>query len=240
MSQTGKSVWGKKLLGGYAGVKHTARQIINEIPNISKYKLWVEPFSGLARTSNYINLPKILNDKSEFANNFCIENFPDAKVENMDFMETINKYDSEDTFFLIDPPWRFATYDVNNLSFCDRKVWDYYDQLLKRIETLQGDWFLLSSADEHEQKNILRKSEWGFKILQSERKVIFGHYARVMICSNLFNKSCNPLFKKIKSNTTETQSPLLCKICGFLAKDNDQFNFHLNREFHKNCQEIEN
>ena len=112
----GKAFWDRQQLGGYAGLKFTAKLIIEQIPDISKYNLWVEPFSGLGRTAEYVKLPKVLNDKSEYANNYCKEEFPDAIVENIDFMETINKYDSPTTFFLIDPPWRSDIYDFNKLT----------------------------------------------------------------------------------------------------------------------------
>jgi len=180
------TVWIGKRLGGYAGVKHTSKVIINKIPDINKYKLYVEPFSGLGRTARHIEIPMILNDRSEYANEFCRENF-NAVVENMDFVDTIKKYDSKDTFFLMDPPWLFPIYDKNNLAYCDRKIYDYYSQLLEIVETIKGDWFILSSGDEHEQRNILRKSRWGLIIVESEKKVIFGNKARTMICSNLFD-----------------------------------------------------
>jgi hypothetical protein len=191
LSDKKTSVWGKKLLGGYAGVKWTAENIMNLSPNLFKenpnYDLYVEPFAGLGRTAEYVELPIVLNDKSQFSNNYCSDIYPNAIVENMDFMETIDKYDSDKTFFLIDPPWRYATYNINDKAFCDRKTFEYYDELLKRVETLKGDWFILSSADEHETRNILRKSRWGIKIVESEGNVIFGKKARTMICSNIFN-----------------------------------------------------
>lgn len=224
----GKAVCGKRLLFGYAGVKHTAKKIIDEVPNVDKYSLWVEPFSGLGRTAEFIKLPKVLNDKSEFANKYCKEHFPNAVVENLDFAETIKKYDSPTTFFLIDPPWRSDIYALNKLSFCDRKVYDYYAQILKIVDNLQGDWFILSSADEHEQRDILAKSKWGLKIVSSDTKVIFGKYARTMICSNLF-----PLktMEKVEPPKVETN---LCSICGanytgFTYEEHEQ------RPFHQRC-----
>ena len=233
----GTTFWGKKLLGGYAGVKHTAKQIVDEVPDISKYKLWVEPFSGLGRTAEYIDLPKVLNDKSEFANNFCKENFPNAKVENMDFMDTINKYDSEDTFFLIDPPWRKDLYGENNMAFCDRNVWDYYKQILNIIENIKGDWFILNSADEHESKDILRDSKWGLKIVVSEGKVIFGKHARTMICSNLFDSNTKQSYKsdnkKIKPKIEIPKfKGYICSLCGvnYTGSTKEQ---HELRPFHK-------
>ncbi len=182
-----KGVWGNKRLGGYAGVKYTSKQIVDSVPDISKYKLWVEPFSGLGRTADHVKIPKVLNDMSVYANSYCSEHFPNDIVEHTDFMETIEKYDSEDTFFLFDPPWLFYIYDNNSLAYCDRPIWDYYNQLLERVETLKGDWFILSSASEHDQRNILRKSKYGLILVESEGRVIFGNKARTMICSNLFD-----------------------------------------------------
>ena len=182
------SSWGsKKKFGGYAGVKHTAKAIVGSISDLSKYDLWVEAFAGLGRTAEYVDMMMVLNDKSKYSNDYCKKKFPNAIVENIDFMETIDKYDSEKTIFLFDPPFQYFVYDENQLAYCDRVVWDYYDQLLKRVETLKGDWVILSSADEHEQKNILRKSRWGLIIVDSEKNVIFGNKARTMICSNLFD-----------------------------------------------------
>jgi len=231
-----KAVWGKKLLGGYAGVKHTAKQIIDEIPDISKYKLYVEPFSGLGRTAEYVDLPKVLNDKSEYANEFCKENFPNAKVENMDFMDTINKYDGEGVFFLIDPPWRKDLYGENNMAFCDRDVYEYYKQILDIVETIKGDWFILNSADEHESKDIIRDSKWGLKIVVSERKVIFGKHARTMICSNLFDPNIKEAYQseynQKKGNVMEEKPKDLCQICGAIYTGMT-YEQHETRPFHQ-------
>ena len=102
----------KTLLGlpnRYPGLTYTARQISLFFP---KCKTYVECFSGLARTAKYANCKTmVLNDKSEYSNNYCKKKFPNAIVENMDFIETIKKYDSKDTFFLIDPVWRSDFYD---------------------------------------------------------------------------------------------------------------------------------
>ena len=103
----------KTLLGlpnRYPGLTYTARQISLFFP---KCKTYVECFAGLARTAKYCRNCEtmVLNDKSEYSNNYCKKKFPNAIVENMDFIETIKKYDSKDTFFLIDPVWRSDFYD---------------------------------------------------------------------------------------------------------------------------------
>ncbi len=93
------------------------------------------------------------------------------------------------------------------MSFCDRKVWNYYNELLQKMETIQGDWFILSSADEHEQKNILRNSRWGIKIVESEKKVIFGKKARTMVCSNLFDPNIKEEWISSESGKTKGGKP---------------------------------
>ena len=93
------------------------------------------------------------------------------------------------------------------MSFCDRKVWNYYNELLQKMETIQGDWFILSSADEHEQKNILRNGRWGIKIVESEKKVIFGKKARTMVCSNLFDPNIKEKWVSSESGKTKGDKP---------------------------------
>jgi len=181
------SVWGLRKLGGYAGVKHTAKQIIDLIPDINKYTLYVEPFAGLGRTAEHIKIPMVLNDLGKLSNEYCKDKF-NAIVENMDFKETMMKYDSTTTIFIIDPPWRFDTYTETSYTVCDRTVIEYYQQILDIVCNIQGDWLILSSYDEHEQKGILRKSKWNCREVQSEKQVIFGKYARTLICSNIFGK----------------------------------------------------
>ena len=112
----------KTLLGlpnRYPGLTYTARQISLFFP---KCKTYVECFAGLGRTAKYANCETmVLNDKSEYSNNYCKKKFPNAIVENMDFIETIKKYDSKDTFFLIDPVWRSDFYD-GTIKFGDKHL----------------------------------------------------------------------------------------------------------------------
>ena len=81
-------------------------------PYIPKSKIYVETFSGLARTAKHSKSEiVILNDKSEYANKICKKRFPNAIITSQDFEDCIKKHDSKDTFFLIDPPWRTDFYD---------------------------------------------------------------------------------------------------------------------------------
>jgi len=181
-----KTVWGKKLLGGYPGLFHTASKIVKYIP---ESKIYVEPFSGLGRTVELKHDKIVLNDKSEYANEECRKKFPTAIVENMDFEDTINKYDSEDTFFLIDPPWIFNVYDVREESFCDRDIKSYYSKILKLVKNIKGDFIICASNDEQKMDKILTNTAkfrgYNIKQIESDKGVIFGKKARTLLVSNL-------------------------------------------------------
>ena len=186
------SVWGAKLMfGGYSGLKHTADKINDYIPTS---KIYVEPFAGLGRTVELRHDKIILNDMSEYAVDYLRNEYAEYSetcefpitVTQEDYMECIKKWDSEDTFFLIDPPWRFTCYDSHHNAFCDRKPMEYYSELLDVVDDLKGDWIICSAKDEHEIKKCLTKSKWNCKVVSSDKKVIFGKHARTLLCSNLF------------------------------------------------------
>ena len=69
---------------------------------------------------------------------------------------------------------------------------DYYNKLLEMVETMKGDWFITSSADEHECRGVLTKSKWNTLIIKSnEKRKVFGKPARTLICSNLIPRNLN-------------------------------------------------
>ena len=141
--------------GGYSGLKHTAKQIAEYLPDS---KIYVEPFAGLGRVGFYSNSKqKIFNDMSDFAVNKLKQTYPTNIITQEDFEQCILKWDSEDTFFLIDPPWRTPIYD-NDKSFIDRTPKEYYQKIMEILPTLKGDWFLCSSLAERGLNKILSKS----------------------------------------------------------------------------------
>ena len=142
--------WGARHFGGYAGVKHTAKHIVAQVPNMSKYNTWVEPFSGLGRTAEYVrqNLTLILNDKSEYANNYCKEHFPNAIVENMDFIISIDtslihlaSSMNKKAFLLLSKSsdWRWSHEKLNspkwydNLTIFRQKTKDNWEDVILEI-----------------------------------------------------------------------------------------------------------
>jgi len=169
-------------LKGYAGLAIMSEHIKKFIPCSKTY---CEPFAGLARTCELKHDKIILNDLSEYSNKYCREKFPNAIVENMDFEATIKKYDSEDTFFLIDPPWRKNIYKNNVLPVCDRTPIQYYDKLLNEIlPTLKGNWILCVDKDEHEIGKRVSKSKYNNIVLEHPTKVLFGRKVGVRMCMN--------------------------------------------------------
>jgi len=227
------SVWGKKLLGGTAGLSLTAEQIVElwlklmgsyRIDYYMPYEVYCEPFAGKARTyealkyrnqepyrldkqskvmkdgSIVYEYPKqfhafmevYLNDISPHAQAYCKEKFPEAIITGVSYEDTIKSVDSENTFFMIDPPWRKKIYTNNEFFRCDQSIPQYYKTILNLCDTLEGDWVLASSADEHECRGVLTKSEWNTVIIKSnKKKKIFGKPARTLLCSNLIPDSMN-------------------------------------------------
>lgn len=207
MNDKRTSVWGKKLLGGTAGLGLTADQIValwfKLIPKDKKYNVYCEPFAGKARTYEVLRdyeaggffvkkMEVYLNDLSPHSQEFCQKEFPEAIVTGVSYEKTIQAVDSENTFFMIDPPWRKKIYTNNDFFRCDQSIPQYYNTLLDMVETLKGDWFIASSADEHECRGVLTKSKWNTMIVKSnKKKKIFGKPARTMLCSNLIPDSMN-------------------------------------------------
>jgi len=198
-----KSFWGKDhLLGGYAGLEHTANAIADLIPEC---EIYCEPFAGLGRVAKILNhKTMILNDLSEYAYQYLRKNFPHTVVRNLDFEHCINAYDSIGTFFLIDPPWRYKIYKNHNDAVCDRTPMEYYTRLLEILPKIRGNWIICSNIDEHEIKKILTKSGYYKTIVSSLRKVIFGKHARTLLISNrplTTHQTTLPLIRTGKENT---------------------------------------
>ena len=176
-----KSVWGNKAFGGYAGLKFTASIIKEYIP---KSKIYVEPFAGLGRTVESKHDKVILNDKSDYAVSYLKSHFPFAEVTQEDFEECIVKHDSEDTFYLIDPPYANNVYALNEKCFIDRDYRDYYKQLANILPKLQGSWIVcINERNYHRFVKSLFPTSNSLNI-KSKKNSLFGLKANVRIISN--------------------------------------------------------
>ena len=179
----GKSLYKPGTLGssGYPGLHNTAHLIAEYIP---KCKIFVEVFAGMGRMVPHVKSDTyILNDMSDYAISKLRHKYPTHTVIKGDFMECIKKYDSEDTFLFMDPPWSKSIYEENNKTFCDRSAYDYYDQILNVIPDLKSDWFLCSDVKEKEIKKIMSKSNYHIKDVMS-RKKLMGGYIGTKVLSN--------------------------------------------------------
>ena len=189
MNDVSNQYWKGRLLGGYAGLKHTAKKIAEFIP---KCGLYVEPFAGMASVAEYVKADKcVLNDMSEYIVNYLWHRFKNKNylITRTDFEECIKLHDSSDTFFLIDPPWRAEHYSRESQSgkqpYFDRKPWEYYKRLFEMIPNLQGNWIVCGVADERQTKGYMSNHVYNKHIVESDGNVIFGKKARTLLVSNL-------------------------------------------------------
>lgn len=169
-------------VGGYPGLKLTAKRISEYIPYC---KLFVEPFAGLGRLSKKVKAKrKVLNDMSDFAYQHNKKNFKDWTITKQDFIDCILRWDSKDTFFFIDPPWRFMQYDPEyTLAFMDRKVKKYYEDLFNLVPTLKGNWIIASDVHEKESGRLVQNSGYPNLIIRTNYKMLDGRI-QVRLCSN--------------------------------------------------------
>ena len=180
-----KCILGKDvLLPGYPGLTKTAHLIAEYIPKCKRY---IEPFAGLGRVAKHVNADfKVLNDKSDFACNYNKKHFT-ARITKDDFEECMLAWNFEDSFFLIDPPWRFSIYQNNKGPFCDRKPLEYYTRIFELLPIIKGDWILCVDKDEHETKKICQKTakEKGYFIKKIDSKhKLFKKKIGVLCISN--------------------------------------------------------
>jgi len=183
MMMMNKSIFFKPI--SYPGLTFTAPQIG---PYFPKTKYYVEPFSGLARTAKYSRSEvMILNDKSKFSNNYCKKKFRNAVITNEDFEVSIKRWDSKDTFFLIDPPWRVEFYNgkgmlhrnksATNPAFIDRSIPEYLNKLKQILPLIKGHYILTLG-------NTLKFTGPFFKKIQSLKKDVFQFHAKTNLYSN--------------------------------------------------------
>ena len=180
----------------YGGLTYTGKQIGH---HFTKSKYYIEPFSGLARTAKYFKSEiMILNDISEYANKKCKKKFPNAIITNMDFIECIKKYNFEDSFFLIDPPWRVNYYTFKNnfkekygnYNYKVKKDWhketsktnrktakQYLKELEEILPTIKGTYIVTLG------KGFKIKSPYSKLIIHTHSR-LFGHKPNTMMFSN--------------------------------------------------------
>ncbi len=178
----------KKLLGvnkrlnptafkGYPGLTHTSKEICEYIPNC---KIFVEPFAGLGRISKIVKSDNyVLNDLSDYANQYLKKHFKNHVITKMDYLECIKNYDSKNTLFFIDPPWFDEIYDINPLTAFTEPCNDIYRKLKELLPTLKGNWIIAGKVE-----GILKKWDYHHLEVKSKKNYLFGHKARTYLVSN--------------------------------------------------------
>jgi hypothetical protein len=212
-------------VAGYGGLENMKHMVVKHFPeNIERF---VEPFGGLGRITDLVKADEyFINDKSDYAYNFLKNKFPNYVVENLDYVDFIKKYATENSFIFCDPPWRKNIYKNHERpAFTEKNIITYYEKLLSLLPTLNCKWMIASDRDEHENGHRLQKS--GYPNITMERKTgtgkFFGRNPAVRLCSNLF---------KPKENE------LLCDVCGYLAENQDGFDSHLERKIHLEAERL--
>lgn len=171
----------KKRWAGYPGLAGTARKIAKMIP---KCKTFVEPFAGTAKV--YQMLPKkkyekaVLNDMSNFVYGWLQAEFPEAEITQEDFIDCVQRWDSEDTVFMFDAPWNKSYYDQSFSFFNRNTVREYNEDILNLCDTIKGK-FIISTRKECRE---MAASNFNHKLIESEY-VVSGHYPRVLVTTNL-------------------------------------------------------
>ena len=166
-------------------------------PYFPKSVYYVEPCAGLARTAKYNRSEKVvLNDKSAYSNHYCRKKFPNAIIENSDFIDCIKKYNSKDTFFLIDIPWRIDFYQGKGMTkknqigitqgYIDRSSAQYLADLKKILPTIKGPYIVTLPTHFSCRKTkgkMVFPSPYN-KMLRSPKPFMFGNHASTVLFSN--------------------------------------------------------
>ena len=104
-----------------------------------------QTFSGMMpQTSSYIDLKgkyrsKFLSFVNKFKNEKYIELLDRLTfIENTDFQDVIEKYDSLSTFYYLDPPYKFRETQYSNHNFID----ETHERLMNVLKNTKGRWCL--------------------------------------------------------------------------------------------------
>ena len=120
--------------------------IVPDFPLAAKYMLLqTQTFAGntnLTKDSKIYKSPdpkhKFVTYTEKFSQSNYLKRLNSLSVENMDCRELIKKYDSEDTFFYIDPPY----YNMESYYTSHAFGHDDHIELLELLKTTKGKWAL--------------------------------------------------------------------------------------------------
>jgi len=174
----------KKRWAGYPGIAGIARKTSMLVPEC---KYYVEPFAGTVKVYQELLKRKelgikhfILNDTSNFTCKWLIKEFHNATITNEDFVKCMKRWDSPETFFLIDQPWNRSYYEQKFSSFNRDSVAVYDNEIIDLCRKIEGK-FIITTRKENQR---MIKSGFKNKLIRSEY-VVSGKYPRVLLTTNL-------------------------------------------------------
>jgi len=103
----------------------------------------------------------------------------------------MKRWDSESSFFLIDPPWFKSFYDQPFAYFNRRSVKQYDEEIIKICKEMKGK-FIITSRKEN---TVMKKSGFNNYLVRSIY-VVSGKYPDVMLTTNL-NLDKNKLVRSV-------------------------------------------
>jgi len=176
----------KKRLAGYPGLTGWSKTLSELIP---KSKFYVEPFSGMAKVYQELDKSKvqyvILNDKAKPLVKVLKKLFPETNVTNTDYTHCIKKYDTPETFFLIDIPWYENYYAQGFSAFTEKNINVYNSKVLNLCDSIQGK-FIITSKD----KKIFRDSKFTNHTIKGDYPIC-GNFPELLITTNLSLEELN-------------------------------------------------
>jgi len=176
----------KKRFAGYPGLAGWSVSLARMVPQC---KFYVEPLAGMCKVYQALDKTKIkyaiLNDLAKPLIPVLKQCFPEANVTSTDYIYCIKKFDTPDTFFLIDVPWNENYYAQGFSAFTENKVRTYDEKILKICKSLTGKFIITSKK-----RAIFINSDFTNATIKS-RYVICGNYPELLITTNLTPEELN-------------------------------------------------
>lgn len=151
-----KEDWEKLFIGCEALIVDMAKQLheddaVNKIrlykENADKYKQAASEYvyrKSLSMRGLHINFSKFTDTEIDFF--IQSETLQKIEITNFDYKEILNRYNSENTFMLIDPPYYIP--HIANYYRCDCSLF-YHRELSEEINKFKGKFLLTYNNDEY-------------------------------------------------------------------------------------------
>ena len=163
------------IIAGFKGGKNYVEFLKSLIPDLTN-KVYVEPFGGYFETLEHMDtkpIKSVYNDLYTYDKEIIAD-----EIHHLDYKEIIEKYDSDNTIFYLDPPYlgKEKYYDINQ----GEDNFEFYKELLGILKNIKGDW-IMSHNTNHEIEKLFRD----FNIYYyDEYSDYFNHKYEILISKN--------------------------------------------------------